>query len=322
MMQHTVDIAGTGLAVLDRVYCDGRKSFEALGGSCANVLVSLAMLDRNVVPLLKLGSDQIGRSLVKEFRQAGAETRFISQANNIFSPVLAQHLDTASQQHCFSFVCPETDVTLPRYCSIDENEVNFAMPLLNSCHVFYVDRLSHAVLTAMQTVVKRGAIVYFEPSDIGDTGLLSRAMEVATIVKCSSDRPAADAILHSLREDTIFIVTSGEKGLEVCQGGLRKTLKAIPASVVRDTCGAGDMVSVGLIDWILSRQIYNSSRLSIDPILGGIVAGQRLAAYNCAFVGARGLFRNHSADFVRAILAGTLDDYSSQGEMFKYELRN
>ena len=52
---------------------------EALGGSCANVLVSLAMLDRHVAPVLRLGDDDEGDLLVNEFSDAGAVTEYISR---------------------------------------------------------------------------------------------------------------------------------------------------------------------------------------------------------------------------------------------------
>ena len=60
-----VDVAGTGFAVLDRIYTPGCSSVsEALGGSCGNVLISLAMLRRRVVPILSLGRDETGRRLL------------------------------------------------------------------------------------------------------------------------------------------------------------------------------------------------------------------------------------------------------------------
>src|SRR5580704_11616503 len=85
-----VDVAGTGFAVLDRVYAKREKPFEALGGSCGNVLVSLAMLERSVFPLLALGDDAAGNSLVDEFIRAGADTRYISRRYGLSSPILAQ----------------------------------------------------------------------------------------------------------------------------------------------------------------------------------------------------------------------------------------
>ena len=56
-----VDIAGTGFTVLDRIYADGHFTEEALGGSCGNVFLSLAMLHWRVAPVLALGMDETGR---------------------------------------------------------------------------------------------------------------------------------------------------------------------------------------------------------------------------------------------------------------------
>src|SRR3546814_19771077 len=82
-----VDVVGTGFTVLDRIYADGDFAAEELGGSCGNVLVSLAMLRRQVAPLLALGMDDIGTRLVEEFRRAGADPRFIRPPGDILSPL-------------------------------------------------------------------------------------------------------------------------------------------------------------------------------------------------------------------------------------------
>ena len=104
---YRVDVAGTGFTVLDRVYADGDLADEALGGSCGNVLVSLAMLHRHVAPVLALGDDDAGGRLIDEFVQAGATIQYITRRADVRSPVLAQELNTASGRHDFSFVCPE-----------------------------------------------------------------------------------------------------------------------------------------------------------------------------------------------------------------------
>ena len=66
-------VVGTGFTVLDRLYVDGMFATEELGGSCGNVLVSLAMLRHQVAPLIALGQDDTGERLVKEFARAGAD---------------------------------------------------------------------------------------------------------------------------------------------------------------------------------------------------------------------------------------------------------
>lgn len=295
-----IDVAGTGFTVLDRIYADGGLTEEALGGSCGNVLVSLAMLRRQVAPVLTLGADDEGERLVDEFSQAGAHVQYIARREDVRSPVLAQELDTASGHHDFSFVCPDTREDLPRYEPIGEAEVATAFPALNDCSVFYADRLSASILAAMRTASRAGALVYFEPSEIEEGDLLEEALSLTSILKYSEDRLGER--LAGRIADCVRIVTYGAAGLEVRDGAEVVWCKAISAPRVLDTCGSGDMVSVGIIDWMLTAGIVGDSRPKVADLLQGIVAGQRLAAANCAYAGARGLFRSRGADFARAIL--------------------
>ncbi len=319
MMTSTVDIAGTGFTTLDRVYTNNKKAFEALGGSCGNVLVSLAMLDRSVVPLLSLGHDAVGSSLIHEFLSAGANTRYITQRQDVASPVLAQRLDVDSSQHSFSFVCPETNEVLPRYHAIDEADVDDAKPVLEVCAVFYADRLTDAILRAMETATQSGALVFFEPSSIDDEILFERAIELSSIVKYSSERLSVRLSKRDGKAGAISIVTHGVDGLEVIKGEHQRWCAAIPAAFVRDTCGAGDMVSIGIIDWILTHHRRGTAEPKLDHFLSGVIAGQRLAAVNCAYVGARGVFKRHGAYGARLILDGRLEDLPLQCDLFEPE---
>lgn len=298
-LEYHVDVAGTGFTVLDRVYADGNLFDEALGGSCGNVLLSLAMLHRHVAPVLRLGGDDTGYRLIDEFVQAGATTRFISRRDDLRSPVLAQELNTALGQHGFSFVCPETREELPRYEPITHAEVASALTMLSRCSIFYTDRLSDGILEAMRIASAAGAVIFFEPSDFEDGDLFEQAVQLATVLKYSDDR-LGDRLAHRLC-DCVRIVTYGAAGLEVSDGGGTIWCEAIDAPIVLDTCGSGDMVSVGVIDWILANNFGNSGLKAAD-LLGGVVAGQRLAAENCAYAGARGLFKERGAGVVREIL--------------------
>jgi fructokinase len=299
------DVVGTGFTVLDRIYADACDvAAEELGGSCGNVLISLAMLNRNVAPVLSLGSDEVGGRLVGEFRHAGAETRFIRRRANGNSPVLTQHLDSLSGSHSFAFRCPQTDEELPRYEPIQQEDVERALPIITSCALFYTDRLSHAIVEAMETAAGAGAIVYFEPSDVTDEELFWRAIAVTAVLKFSADRLAETAGQVELPERTVSIVTYGEAGLEVCQGGTRLWCHSHPAPALRDTCGSGDMVSVGVIDRILARRASLHPGIDLSDLILGVKAGQRLAAENCAYIGARGLFVEKGAEYARGVLQG------------------
>jgi fructokinase len=297
-IQH-VDVAGTGFTVLDRIYADGRLTDESLGGSCGNVLLSLAMLNRQVAPVLALGDDVEGEQLVCEFVSAGALTQYIHLRTDLRSPVLAQELDTASGLHDFSFVCPETSANLPRYQPIDDAELASALPVLSHCSVFYADRLSESILKAMRTAWSAGAVVFFEPSEIDEENMFGEAMEMVSVLKYSVDRLGDH--LSDVSPRCVRIVTKGAAGLEVRHGEDAHWCRAVDAPVVLDTCGSGDMVSVGVIDWMISNRI-GPDRLTAVDLIGGIVAGQRLAAENCAYAGARGLFRKRGARYVRRML--------------------
>lgn len=302
-MTHSgVDVAGTGFTVLDRVYQDDVMAFEALGGSCGNVLVSLAMLDRAVVPVIALGDDAVGQCLIGEFERAGADTRYISRSEERASPILAQKLDTSSGVHSFSFTCPETEEELPKYASIDDDQVRVAADIFESCLVFYADRISSPIVDAMERAGRAGAIVYFEPSSIDDQDLFERAVTCSHILKYSSDRLAARLETAPLKDGAILVVTHGVDGLELRQGEQSKWSAAVQAPKVMDTCGSGDMVSVGIIDWIVGRGRGTQS-LAMDDLLEGVVAGQRLAAANCAYAGARGLFAKCGAASARRLLS-------------------
>lgn len=296
------DVAGTGFTVLDRIYSDGALSDEALGGSCANVLVSLAMLQRHVAPVLRLGADAEGERLVEEFSQAGALIEYIYRHADMRSPILTEIIDRRTSEHSFSFRCPETDQEHPRYQPIDANERESAQSAFSDCTIFYTDRLSINILEAMHVAADHGAIVIFEPSEIGDAGLFEDAMGIVNILKTSADRLDREfGGTHANNASVIKIVTHGSSGLEVRDTAGSFWCNAISAPVVRDACGSGDMVTVGLIDWMLSNGA-GQAQMRAETILGGVVAGQRLAAENCGFDGARGLFRSKGANFARSIL--------------------
>lgn len=299
-----IDVAGTGFTVLDRIYLDVENIVsEELGGSCGNVLISLAMLNRHVAPVLNLGDDEVGERLTCAFSCAGANTRYIKRHQFTRSPVLAQHVDTNSSTHFFAFTCPATNEPLPTYEPIGEMDVEDARPIIENCAVFYTDRVSEAIVDAMETAASKGAIVYFEPSELKDPLLFQRALRSSTILKYSSERLGGLVNDTMLPPDTISIITHGEAGLEVVCSKYRFRLQAIAAPIIRDTCGAGDMVSVGLIDWLISLGQSRKQCLEVEGIAAGIEAGQRLAAENCAYVGARGLFQRRGAAYARSVLS-------------------
>lgn len=301
------DVAGTGFTVLDRIYADGALADEALGGSCANVLVSLAMLGHRVAPVLRLGADDAGTRLIDEFVRAGADVEFIARLHRLRSPILTEEIDTVTAEHAFSFRCPITQSDLPRYEPIGSDDIARAGGALDGCVVFYADRLTGDILAAMRRARRSGACVVFEPSEIADRTMFAAALAVTSILKSAVDRLPSG--IEEADPDTLpptRVTTHGPKGLELRDGTERIWCPAVPAPVLRDACGSGDMVTVGMIDDLLSRPARSGPPAATD-IVEGVIAGQRLAAANCAYEGARGLFRRRNPAHARAILDGAAD---------------
>ncbi|MBX9933278.1 MAG: hypothetical protein K2Y56_17375 [Methylobacterium sp.] len=296
-------VVGTGLVALDRVHVGTvQPLFEELGGSCGNVLISLAMLGRSVTPLIRLGRDPVGARLKRDLRLAGADTRLVWRHGEVRSPIIVEMLDPDSSEHRFSFICPQSSERFGTYQPITPYELESARPVLSTCRIFYADRVSETICDAMEAAAAGGAIVHFEPSSVSDSKLFERALSIAHIFKYSVDRLAAEAATW-LRADAFSIVTSGRYGLEVRHAGAVHHCEAWSADEVRDTCGSGDMVTLGLLDAILQSDACSPEALSVEAILSGVSVGQRLAAANCAYVGARGLFRERGAAHVRSILS-------------------
>ena len=296
-------VVGTGLVALDRIHVGTpHPLFEELGGSCGNILISLAMLGRSVTPLLRLGTDLVGARLERDLRLAGADTRLVARRQEVRSPIIIELLDPASSDHEFSFTCPHSSEQFGRFQSITPYELESARPVVAACTIFYADRLSETICDAMKAAAEGGAIVHFEPSSIAEPSLFERALSVAHIFKYSVDRLSPE-VATWLRPDAFSIVTAGRFGLEVRHCGDVHRCPATVADEVKDTCGSGDMVTLGLIDAILQEGASEFGSLSINTVLAGVRAGQQLAAANCAYIGARGLFRECGAAHARSILA-------------------
>jgi fructokinase len=300
-------LAGTGLTAVDRIYVPNSDApIEALGGSCGNVLVSLAALGHDVAPILSLGTDAHGDFLVDQLRQSGCRTEYVFRSSDYGSPVIVQHVDPRAGKHWFTSTCPETNRRFPRFIPIDERHLEEVRPALDSFAVFYTDRLSPAIVAAMEEAANRGALVFFEPAGRGEDALFSRALEVCSMVKLSGETAGLQIPAQDLPSSLVVVRTYGARGLTVSLEKSELSFAAVPAPRLVDSSGSGDMVTIGLLDRLL-RSWERSGCWSPETIYEGIIAGQRLAAVNCAFAGARGAFLALGAAWVRQALDGALD---------------
>ncbi len=303
-------MAGTGFTALDRIYAPGLdRPLQALGGSCGNVLVSLAMLGHRVAPIITLGTDMDGDFLVREFHGAGSMTDLICRKSDMRSPVIVEHVDPLRVQHWFSSTCPETLEAVPHWRSIEAEQVWSARGVLEEVSVFYVDRLSWAIVLAMEAANNAGALVFFEPAGSYEGGLLARALQTVSILKVSDETRGVEVYGSEITSlaPMLVIRTHGARGLTVSFAGTNRFSPAHSTARLIDSCGSGDMVTIGLLDYLLRRS-SNGIQYSAEEVFAGIQLGQRLAALNCAFVGARGLFHALGRERVQSGVDGGVHD--------------
>lgn len=296
-------VSGTGFAALDLIFPwsnrqdeSGAEHFSAAGGTCANVLLTLAQLGLHVSFLSRLGRDPAGMNISDSFRQAGVDVNAIFHDDTISSPIILQYLGSPEREgddHWFSRHYQGRH--LPGYTGITRDQVLFATPTLTRSQAFVFDRLTPETLSAAHTASSGGALVLFEPSAIRDQALFRDALAFIDILKFSSQRLDKEKLPDTWLTDVpVVIRTSGEMGLDIFFRGRPRPyhLPAIKAPRMADSCGSGDMVTAGLLFWLGTSEIRDR-----QAFLQGIGKGQKLAAMNCAFVGARGLF--HAMDISR-----------------------
>ena len=296
-------VSGTGFATLDLIFPwsnrqneSGAEYFSAAGGTCANVLLTLAQLGLHVNFLSRLGRDPAGMNISDSFRQAGVNISSILHDDTISSPIILQYLGSPERgcdDHWFSRHYQGHH--LPGYTGITRDQVMSATPTLTRSRAFVFDRLTPETLSAARAAHAGGALVLFEPSAIRDQALFQDALTFIDILKFSSQRLDKERLPDAWLTDVpVVIRTSGEVGLNIFFRDRPKPyrLPAIKAPRMTDSCGSGDMVTAGLLFWLGTLGIRDW-----QAILQGIEKGQKLAAMNCAFVGARGLF--HAMDISR-----------------------
>jgi len=110
------------------------------------------------------------------------------------------------------------------------------------------------------------------------------------------------------------IQTRGSDGLRyrrITDDGVERKwtdIAAIPTNAVRDTSGAGDWCSAGIIHHLGAKGVEGLRSATNEDIRRAIRLGQAMAAWNCKFEGARGgMYECEKKAFrseIRALLDG------------------
>jgi fructokinase len=197
---------------------------------------------------------------------------------------------------------------------VTQNAVEQIMPALSGASVFFLDRVSRAAISLAAEAARAGAIVIFEPSGKSDEKLFDEALQIAHVVKYSDQRlsDAGGAMIGS-RPTLLEIQTLGSQGLRFRHSlsgtpSDWKTLPALAAPQLVDTCGSGDWCTAGLLGAAARNGLKGITEIGEGELTEALRYGQALAAWNCGFEGARGgmyvLEKHEFARQIEAIMAG------------------
>ncbi len=295
---------GTGLIVLDIVINGKKQSCPSfgIGGSCGNVLTILAYLGWSSYPVASIGKDLASKIILKDIREWGVKTDFIYSDETKQTPIVVERIQEENKNtHVFEFKCPYCGSALPRNRPVPLRlifEISKKMP---DVQVFYVDRVSKSALTLAKLQKQRGALIVFEPHRIYRNKLFREFFDVAHIVKYSAQQICE---IPFERDVLLEIQTLGNKGLRYKLNNRKdknndwKTIESIDAPVIIDTAGAGDWCSAGIIHFLGRSGIESFQEASMEEVESVLKFGQRMAALNCAYEGARGLMYNFNKSYL------------------------
>lgn len=310
-------VFGAGLVALDVVVnlskADEKRYFA--GGTCANVLAILSYLGWDACPIGRLKNNLSAKQLVEDLAKWDVDTSLISRTDDGSTPIIIQYIRDSgdgTRTHSFSLRCPCCGAYLPGYKSILGRSTDDITNRLAEHQVYFFDRVSRGTLNLANAAADRGAVVFFEPSGVGDPRLFREAWGIAHVVKYSNERlpDIADLDLSASATGNVLleIQTLGDAGLRF-HSHLRnvntrgwRSLEVIPAPIVRDTAGAGDWCTAGVIHKLARDGQRGLRQANEKRLMHAFRFGQALASWNCSFESPRGgMYGSSRPEFERQI---------------------
>ncbi|MCQ9374050.1 PfkB family carbohydrate kinase [Methyloversatilis sp. XJ19-13] len=306
-------IFGTGLIALDLVMSADRSepAHAWAGGTCGNVLAILALLGWDAFPIARLNRDAASQRVRADLKKWGVQLKFASCGPTTDTPIIIQHIlrsGDGAPRHRFSWSCPHCGSWLPSFKPVTIKAAEPVTEHFPGTKAFFMDRLSPAALLMARSAADNGAVVIFEPSAKCDENQLAQAVKLAHVIKYSDERFASvPGTMESGSATLVEVQTFGAHGLRYRHRfgtGVSKwsSLDAVQASVLADTCGSGDWCTAGLISLSCAGGAEGLRRGGAVLVDSALRFGQKLAAWNVGFEGARGgMYANERATLERLL---------------------
>ena len=310
MIQHkspTPRLLSAGYLTLDAIVRDfaNRQYWHAAGGTSGNVAVFASALGMETAVLARVGEDQRGIRLLHFLSIAGVDTSNIEKVPRFRTPGIIELIrGTPDGAHQFTYTCPACQTRLPKDAVVSKRWAEAEITTINHFDGLFFDRATPSTIRLAMAAREAGLLVMFEPPSVPRTANAECAAALSDIVKISLKpsqcpgqwRPANDA-------HTQFIVeTLGAQGVRVRsrrpQGwSPSQECPAIPQPVIRDTAGAGDWLTAGILYCLLLER----DAMSVGQLNRSIEYGQKLSAISLAFDGPQGALTELGAKTIKRI---------------------
>lgn len=292
---------GTGLVALD-VILNGKPETPAkffAGGSCGNVITILSYLGWDTYPVARLANNTATKEIENDLKLWNVHTSLLTKTIDGRTPIIIHRIlkdKEGNPKHRFEFRDPDSGKWLPSYKPVLNKELeNITDKQPKKVNVFYFDRINRGAIELAKKNKEFGAVVFFEPSSIGQNlKQFQECLEVADVIKFSSERIPNYHELFPIQQVPLEIETLGSKGLRYRFSLSKKAknwhnINSFKITHLVDSAGAGDWCSAGIINKIALSGIESFQSLDKIKLKSALNYGQALGALNCYFEGARGL---------------------------------
>jgi fructokinase len=287
---------GVGFIALDVIEVGSDCYRVQAGGSVGNVQILLAGLGWQTGPIARLGDDAASTRLVADLERWSVRLDGITRSRSGSTPIIVQttgRRSPAGRRHRFSTTCPRCGAALPRFQPISLAEARQIAAVWRPPQVLHFDLLSRSALALARRAANAGALIVFEPYHAGFPRLFREALALAHVVKYSRSRrrhlPGRLQGPNTLLEiETLGAEGVRYRGSKYTCGNRWQRAPAIPRERFVDAAGAGDWFTAGWLDRVGRAGRAGFEALACPELEAAIQHGQRLAAWNCGFRGARG----------------------------------
>ncbi len=283
-----------GYVPLDLIVKDLRNKdfWQSVGGTCGNVSVFASALGVDVTLLTRVGDDQRGQQLVSGISKAGVNVENVEKVTGLCTPAIVEVIHgTPEGTHQFTHVCPACGIRLPKQAVVSKRKADSIAKNIDQFDGFFFDRATLATLTLAEAAREADLFIFFEPQSIPTTAIAKLAAEMSDIVKLSrpASRRGKQWDLNPKASTRLAIETLGASGTRFRAGSQHGwdrwvEMPAIPPAFIKDTAGAGDWMTAGLLSSLLTERDFST----IEPIRTAIKFAQRLSSISIAFEGPQG----------------------------------